>query len=399
VEGTIYDLATARLVDGKMVTDPFLNNIIPKERWDPIAAEYQTFVPLPTNNLLPTSNYTPSFERKTSTTIMTLKVDHMLSPKMKISGFWSLNSNWSPGADGFEPPVSAARNMSQFTNTGRLNFDYTITPTTLFHFGAGLLLLQFDDDPPAAGYDSYQELGLITYSKIPPAFYGMNNNRGGLYVGGGGFTSAGPNANQHQSHIKPTANASLIWARKNHTYKIGAELIVEGFPSTNYTPANAFFTFNAAQTGLPYLNTTNPAGGTIGHPYASYLLGAVNDGEIGLISAFRIGKTNWALYVQDTWKITRKLTLDYGLRWDYQPYLKESYGRIPGFGTTTPNPAAGNLPGAVIFEGYGEGRINGNFADDYAYAIGPRLGLAYQITPKTVFRAGWGLSYGKTTIL
>jgi hypothetical protein len=399
MEGTIYDLSTARTVDGKLVTDPFPNNMIPKERWDPVAAEYQTFIPPPTNTVLPTSNYTPNYQTRSSTTIMTLKVDHMLSSKMKISGFWSLNSAWSPGGDGFVPPVSTVRSMSQFTNTGRLNFDYTITPTMIFHFGAGLLYLQFDDDPPATGYDSYKELGLVTYAKIPPAFYGMNNAQGGLYIGGGGFTSSGPNANQHQVNMKPTANASFLWARNNHTYKIGAELIVEGFPSTNYTPANGFFTFNAAQTGLPYLNTTSPAGGSIGHPYASFLLGAVNDGETGLISAFRIGRANWALYVQDTWKITRKLTLDYGLRWDYQPYLKESYGRIPGFGTTTPNPAAGNLPGAVIFEGYGEGRINGNFAEDYPYAIGPRLGLAYQIAPKTVLRAGWGLSYGKTSNL
>jgi hypothetical protein len=399
MEGTIYDPKTARSVDGQIVTDPFLNNIIPKDRWDPVAAKYQTFISLPTNNAVPTSNYTPNYRTKSSTTIMTLKMDHMLSAKMKISGFWSLNSAWSPGGDGFIPPVSTVRSMSQFTNTGRLNFDYTITPTMVFHFGAGLLLLKFDDDPPSKGYDSFKELGLVTYAKIPPAFYGLNNAQGGLYIGGGNFSSSGPNANQHQSNIKPTSNANFTWARNNHTYKIGAELIIEGFPSTNYTPANGFFTFNAAQTALPYLNTTSPSGGSIGHPYASFLLGAVNDGETGLPSAFRIGRSNWGLYVQDTWKITRRLTLDYGLRWDYQPYLKESYGRIPGLGLTTPNPAAGNLPGAVVFEGYGPGRMNGRFADDYPYAIGPRLGLAYQITPKTVLRAGWGISYGKTSNL
>ena len=70
---------------------------------------------------------------------------------------------------------------------------------------------------------------------------------------------------------------------------------------------------------------------------------------------------------------------------------------MPSLGLTTPNPAAGGLPGGVIFEGYEEGRCNCDFASNYPYGFGPRIGLAYQITPKTVFRAGWGISYGQDT--
>jgi len=97
--------------------------------------------------------------------------------------------------------------------------------------------------------------------------------------------------------------------------------------------------------------------------------------------------------VQDTWKLTRKLTLDMGLRWDYGTYRNEQYGRFGNFSPTTPNPSAGNKLGATIYEA----TCNCNFASNYPYAVGPRLGVAYQIDRKTVFRAGFGIVYSPTS--
>src|SRR5207248_2063977 len=104
-------------------------------------------------------------------------------------------------------------------------------------------------------------------------------------------------------------------------------------------------------------------------------------------------RQSYALFVQDTWKVTRRLTLDYGLRWDLSRPTREIDNRWSEFSPTTPNPSAGGLPGATIFEGFGTGRCNCQFVSAYPYAIGPRIGGAYQITPKTVLRAGWGLTY------
>jgi len=106
-------------------------------------------------------------------------------------------------------------------------------------------------------------------------------------------------------------------------------------------------------------------------------------------------KMAWAGFVQDTWRLTRKLTLTYGVRYDFQPAPHELYHRQSEFAPTVANPSAGGLLGATIYDGSGPGRCNCNFTSTYPFAFGPRLGGAYQIDPKTVFRAGWGITYGQ----
>src|SRR6202040_2950838 len=110
----------------------------------------------------------------------------------------------------------------------------------------------------------------------------------------------------------------------------------------------------------------------------------------------KLGKQEWGAYVQDNWKVTRKLTLEYGLRYDFPTYQKEQYGRFGNFSATTPNPSAGGHPGAVIYEGSLPGRCNCSFAHNYPWAFGPRLAGAYQIDSKTVVRGGGGLIYNGT---
>ena len=211
--------------------------------------------------------------------------------------------------------------------------------------------------------------------------------------------SMGPVAQQHQWQEKPTGSATLTWVKGNHSYKFGGEVRVESYPSTDTTPGNGWFYFNGAQTALPYIQNTSYNGGNLGFPYASFLLGSVTNGQTGVQSSFHIGKHSLAFFAQDSWKITSKLTLDYGLRYDFQTYLKEGHGRIPSFGYDTPNPAYGGIPGAVIFEGNGPGHCNCNYASNYPYAFGPRLGIAYQFMEKTVLRAGIGVTYGQTASL
>jgi hypothetical protein len=404
-EGAIYDPATTRTVtvgmDSYVVRDPFPNNKIPTERFDKVASNFQALIPHANVAGAVTNNYRiPAYSNEPLTSIYSIKMDHNISSKLKISGYWSLNDIRAFFPDGFAPPITTERDLYETTHTVRLSMDYSVSPTMMLHLGAGIMRFLFTDDVPNINYDNLKELGLPgTLVTRPPTFNSLGSPQGGLGSTSGQGNSAGPVAQQNQWSDKPTATASLTWVRSNHTYKFGGEMRVESYPSLTTTPANGWFTFSSAQTSMPYLNNLYPGGGYVGNSYASFLLGQIDRGEIGQPSKFHMGKHALSLYFQDSWKVSPKLTLDYGLRYDFQTYLKETYGRVPSFSPTTPNPAYNNILGAVIFEGSGEGRCNCDYAKNYPYAFGPRLGVAYQITPKTVIRGGWGITYGQTANL
>jgi hypothetical protein len=382
--------------DGKsyLMRDPYPGNVIT----DPLnssALAIQKLIPEPAgpykNDL--TNNYLVPWQKYNFRTIPSVKIDHNFGVRSKLSGYWSTTHiTANTMCDGFTAisPITACQLSFIRTTAVRLNYDFSLTPTKLLHLGAGLQRIYFTNDTPWQNFDQQKELGIAqpagATAKLFPSIRGLSTTYGGVAPGVFGM---GPPVQAPMTNYKPTANASLTWVKSNHTYKLGAELRIEGFLTNIINPAYGFFTFSSAQTGIPdsaYIKTLS-----VGFPYASFLLGLFDSGTIGAPAYSHVGKNAWAFFAQDSWKASRRLTLDYGLRWDYQAYLKETYGRFPNFSPTTPNPRVGNLPGAMIFE-----RNGVEFANVYPYAFGPRLGVAYQITPKTVFRAGWGISYGQT---
>ncbi len=392
IEGTIYDPATERIYNGKRIRDPFPNNTIPSDRFDPVALRIQDLIPNPTNSNL-TLNYNNPWRAPLAYTIPSIKADHNLSNRAKLSFYYSStasHTDYGSFADGITTQVTTNQKALVEGYTSRLNFDYTLTPTVLLHLGTGVQGNSIVDDVWDLNFDQYAKLGLKGASVTRfPYITGLTANTGGM-------KNMGPGTQVHTRMLKPTGNASVSWVKENHTYKFGAEMRSEGYPVLINNTAIGQYTFSADQTGLPSTLGQNLLGGTVGFPYASFLLGTVNNGNIGVSSSIRSGKSTWAMYFQDSWKVTRKLTVDYGLRWDYQGYLKNSYGRFPNFSGTTPNPSTGNLPGAVVFEGNWPGHCNCDFAKVYPYAFGPRLGAAYQLTPKTVLRVGAGVMFNMT---
>ena len=371
---------------GNKITDPFNSSALAIQKMLPEpAGPYKDDL---------TNNYLVPFEKYNYRTIPSVKIDHNFGSRSKLSGYWSstrITANTM--CDGFYDvgPFTGCALTYDRVNTVRLNYDFTITPTMLLHLGAGLQQLKFTNDHPYQNYDQQTEIGIPqpkgAQVKLFPNIRGLNTSYGGYSY----FFGMGPAVQSIQRMYKPTANISLTWVKSNHTYKFGAEMRLEGYPTWSLSSGYGRFDFSSTQTGIPQSGYITSSGVGVGFPYASFLLGQFNATYVGAPATPRIGKSAWALFAQDSWKVTPKLTLDYGLRWDYQNYLNETYGRVASFSPTTANPRVDNLPGAMIFE-----RNGVKFANVYPHAYGPRLGAAYQITPKTVFRAGWGISYGQT---
>ena len=396
-EGGIYDPASNRTENGRIIRDLFPGNIIPLSRFDPVATKIQALLPNPVNGQL-INNLTVGDALSRKTYIPSLKIDHYLGKNTKISGYVAEFWQEVPksGADGLPFPLSPGRIFLDRTPTFRLSLDQTVTPTFLVHLGIGEVRYDHIDSSPESvlGYDAIKELGLVGGGVTPvgfPRLVGLLGSQGGV------SSTLGPvNANNYYND-KPTIVWSGTLIRGNHTYKAGGEWRKDIWEDINTRGSQGVYNFGSAQTGLPYLNSTNVGGGSIGFPYASFLLGQVDNATTQNKQDPQIRKPAVGMYLQDTWKLTHKLTLDYGVRWDYARAWKEVHNRTSIFAPGLANPTAGGLLGATQYEGSGPGaHCNCRFGSTYPYAIGPRLGAAYRITSKTVLRAGWGLVYGRT---
>jgi len=403
LENVIYDpTSNFAASNGSIVRTPFAGNIIPSSRIDPAAAKIQALIPNPATPGL-VNNFAPADTTNRGKTMPSVKIDHYISPKSKVSfywGDWIQNMNKNVG-DGLPFPISNARVYRDRNQTFRLTLDQTISPTFLVHVGVGEMHYNHSDSTPQSvlDYDAAGQLGLKGNATGFPQITGLTSTQGGFLFtnsSGGTTSTIGPTNAGVYHNDKPTAVGSATWVHGNHTYKTGAEWRRDIWTDVEQVGITGVYNVSAAETGLPYLQATTLGGGNIGFPYASFLLGAVDNATVKNAQDPQLRKAAFGLYLQDTWKVTRKLTLDYGARWDYQTAAKEMDDRFTMFGPSVPNPSAGGLPGGTIYQGSGPGGCNCNFTTSYPLAIGPRFGAAYQLDSKTVLRGGWGFIYGTT---
>ncbi len=409
--GEIYDPASNFTAsNGSVVRTPFLNNVVPATRMDSVALAIQNLIPAPSgpnaSGLI--NNYLPAYDSIRHTDINSIKVDQMLTSKAKLSVYFERNHTYSPYsqalfADGLPFEITAGFGNTFWNYSSRVNFDYTLTPTLLLHVGLGYVN-QHGPTSFTAATDGFNPASIGLTGTFDT---GRFPNISGLLsaVGTGGMQSMGPFVSDGAPgcitcgaglfSFRPTGNTSLTWIKGNHTYKAGTEIIVNNFMNKQDYPGEGAFVFSNGETSEPYLypNTTL-AGGYPGFAYASFLLGAVDSGNIGTPTDPHLADSSVSFFIQDSWKVTHKFTLDYGLRYDYQTYIRETDGRMASFSETVPNANAGGLLGGTIYEAAQS--CNCMFGKNYPFGFGPRLGAAYQITPKTVFRAGFGIVYAKT---
>jgi len=401
--GTIFDPADFTIVNGVTVRNPFPGNKIPVNRFDPVAAKILGLVPNPLgpNANQVSANYAAGFDQGRVSNIPSFKLDQTIGSKLHLSIYLQRTNTSTPrtitAADDLPNNITGSAISANAARTVRVNLDHTVTPTLLMHYTLGWndsdFLLQSQNFP----FDAQKELGIPgqTASRTFPLIntyspaLAPNSSQGGMGLLGGQF-------DQHFFERRPSFNTSATYVRGSHTYKAGFEIRQEKFPNYDFSFSAGSYTFNNSNntwTGQPSLNGTTLSTGFTGLGFASFLLGGESAATVRAPIAAETAKFQTAIYLQDTWKVTRKLTLDYGLRWDYGTYQSEQYGRVASFSPTVANPAASGRLGAKAYEA----TCNCNFAHPYPYAIGPRLGVAYQINSKTVLRAGIGVVYNATS--
>jgi hypothetical protein len=397
--GQIFD--PANLAPDGYTRFMFPNNRIPTSRMDPVALKIQSFLPAP-GNALQSNNFALSGTSPRPQNLPSIKLDHNVSPSLKLSTYYSyVGGSGQTSTDGLPVNITTAGLNTSAASTARVNIDKTVSASTLLHLGVGYVNAQVTkfQFPEVDNFDQVSQLGLSGgITKGFPQISGLgDSSASGAPIGG---MNKGIGATYHQAVNTGefTSSVSLSWVKGSHTYKFGGSMHtrMEGF--TQCQGGWGVYAFSAAQTGQPFgaggvtLTTTN---GSPGLNYASFLLGLPNT-----VSVSPCGSLNWhdhaiAGYVQDNWKVTRRLTLDWGVRYDLQNPPIEDRNRISSFSPTLPNPSAGGLPGAVLYQGSGPGTCNcDNIFARYNYAFGPRIGVAYQLNSKTVIRGGWGFFFG-----
>lgn len=395
-QGTqIYDPSTTTFnaSTGKYVRQPFANNIVGPIV--PQAAYWLKWIALPnlpgTNNGL-VANFRDTVGTLLHDTTWSVKIDHAFSDGHRISwSYWGADRPNKSIADVyFTVPISQG---FFFGGGQRVHDYYTISPNM--------------QNEAFAGYTTYyQRSGVCAPgaslgdnpSGIPNLDYYNPQGTGQFRWGGGYFRSGGALKGCVPFGDGKFAgrNSNIFNLGDTVSYLHGKHNIKFGINGTKeYTTfrglAGGWYTFAAAETNNP------SATANTGDSFASFLLGqadstSINGPNIGI----QWHNPRMAAFVQDTWKLTSKFTINYGLRWDRPWPSTEKYGRIAGFSPKTPNPGAGGIPGAEVFLGTGTGRT-GTFSFPGVHAnnleFGPRIGFAYALDAKTVIRTGYALMY------
>jgi hypothetical protein len=185
----------------------------------------------------------------------------------------------------------------------------------------------------------------------------------------------------------------LTWVKGKHTIKVGAEYRWHQFNHSGWAVGGAAGEFRFDTSGTAALSGGAPQSGT-GEAFASLLLGQVFSTTQTLPFYPQFYEGYVSPWVNDEFKVNNKLTLTFGLRFDYQRARREAQDRYSTFDPSTPNPGAGGIPGAVIFAGNCSGCSGRDTFEDPAHnAFGPRFGFAYLLNDKTVVRGGYGMYY------
>lgn len=412
--GQIYNPATQRLlqagqidpvtgqvaISSGLVREPFANNQILPGTFDSVAANYLK-LPYPSqyvngqvvNNVAQTVAI-PTFTQNN----FTVKIDHQLTTAHRLSFMYMTDARKRSNTNGgtWAAPTASPLNPYHFQdNPGKIirATDYwTITPRILNRLGIGYN--RFTNIYTTAFYsqDWASTLGIQNTANIgfPVITYGGGTSPTGTPGAGlpslGGTTDRLGDPSNGGGVVEPD-----VIGIDQISFSFGAHQLVAGTEWRFYrendlnVSSAGTFGFGNAQTD-DGISTTSYSG----NAFASFLLGQMNNTSRTLTPTnYEFNRREIGTFVQDDWKVSPKLTLNLGLRWEIMGGITEAHGQMTTMNPLLANTAAGNLPGALQFaKQLGK---KGFENTDWGLIL-PRFGFAYAVSPKMVVRGGFGVN-------
>jgi hypothetical protein len=368
---------------------PFAGNIIPASRFSKIATNIIPFIPAPTGAAL-SNNHAFVNTSQVTDHVWALKIDQVLGSRNRVSYFQSLDSQLTAGVSDFTGPLGTALGSQyQKPRIFRVNEDFTISPTILLHsmYGYSRTFQQWFV-PAQSGFAS--KVGFPNLTGDSDATPVIQFAAVDAYAAWG--MQQGKVNNGGQNNYTTQIGQGLTWVHGKHEFKVGWDLRrLETF-SHDLATTNGTYIFARNETANP------AATGTSGNSFASFLLGLPDSATAAAtpVQDTVIRYQYYSGYFQDNWRVTSKLTLNLGMRYDVPVnWYAPTMGAIS---LTASNPAANGYPGAYMFPGSGPNRsgVTRFWPIDWS-DVGPRLGFAYQINSKTVVRGGYGIFYEATS--
>ena len=368
---------------------PFPGNILPASRMHPLSTKFiAEFIPLPIRagigGILPNANYQSLDPQKTRTDQILARVDHNFSASDRVYGRYTISDTTTLG-----PPVWPKFGYSHELRgqQAMLNWSHTLSPSVINEFRAGYSrFAQFELVESAYKRDVAQELGLKGTCRDPacwhaPYFsvqdFSLMGNPNGATLGQG---VSGPRGWKDEIfHI----HESLLIVRGKHTLRVG-------FTGNRYRDT---FPEAIRPVGQHNFNGQWTAGtGSRGFAFADVLMGLPRQ-ILASVDIFDPNfRNNQAMpWVQDDWKISRKLTLNMGLRYEWLGRPVANRDRISNYIITGPG------QGSIVTPADRPSGLGRALARNDNNNIAPRFGFAYQISPNFVARGAYGVFYQKVS--
>jgi hypothetical protein len=364
----------------------FPGNIIPANRINSITKGILSYYPEPTLSLSPTLgvNWSANFPLITHQNKYFTRVDQNFGSKNRL--FFRFGYQVSPQIS----PYSNIAFPGETTNGGGtqkttayslgLSDTETFSPTLMGEFRIGYTRPLIQLTPLSVGFD-ITKLGLPQYLK--------NAAADALFplISITDFTALGPQRASHDIDAEntPEVQTHFTWLKGAHALKTGLDLLFCQFNTFRPDYPSGNFSFSRAYTQGP---DPASASATAGYGLASMLLGTPDGGSFTIGPSLALLQTSYNWYLQDDWKVARNLTVNLGVRWEYQTPWKERYNHLAYFDPGATDPITG-LKGLLTPTSSSHRYPSNPEKKNWA----PRIGLAWTFLPNTVFRAGYGIFY------